>query len=160
MRRMSLYLGYNIVDELQQYGHLDDVIGDIVDAVAEGELPLSVTHEAPRENGRVYRVIVDNPEYESFVDSVGARNKQYSLRRLIYYVVDTGLLEEVVSKHDIKKEVSRYERANGYIMNIVKECSKLQRLRIDEISDLLGQLVLLVAKMHIEVRNGESATQH
>lgn len=159
MRRMSLYLGYNIVDELQQYGHLDDVIGDIVDAVAEGELPLGIAHEVPRENGRVYHIIINNPEYESFVDSVGARNKHYSLRKLIYYVVDTGLLEEVAHHHhNTAKEVSKYERADGYILNIAHECSKLRRLDIDEISDLLSQLTLLIAKMHAEVKNGESVT--
>ena len=160
MRRMSLYLSKEIVDELRRYGDLNEVIGDIVDAVAEGELPLGVAHEVPRENGRVYHIVVNNPEYESFVESVGARNKRYSLRKLIYYVVDTGLLEEVARHHNRLKEVSKYERADGYILNIAHECSKLRRLQVDEINDLLSQLMLLVAKMHAEVKDGESITQH
>lgn len=160
MRRMSLYLSNEIVDELRRYGTINEVVGDIVDAVAEGELPLGIAHEVPRENGRVYHIIINNPEYESFVDSVGARNKHYSLRKLIYYVVDTGLLEEVAHRHNTAKEVSKYERADGYILNIAHECSKLRRLDLSEISDLLSQLTLLIAKMHAEVKNGESVTQH
>ena len=123
---LSIYLHKDRVDILKTFGDLNNVINRILDACDEGYIELENKPECePRDGASRYNVIITNENYIELLGFYGVKNKNISLRRLIYWFVDNEMYNEL-----------DWEPINDYIDSDTVKINKLVQNTISNIDKL------------------------
>ena len=85
----TIYLHEYVIQILETFGKIDEVINKIVDIAMSGQLDIESAPVAPPQKDCTQCFIdIKNIEYLRLLDIRGHRNNRLSLRRLIYQFVD------------------------------------------------------------------------
>ena len=86
--KVSLYLDEYILEVLKAFGDLNTVVNKILECTSQtvdiGSLPVA---PASKECKRV-EVVIEEPTYLSYIQTMGRKSKKLSLKRLIYWFVN------------------------------------------------------------------------
>ena len=93
---LTVYLETRIIDILNCYGSLDDVVNRILEAGTRGEIDLMDKPTCPpKQNGQHYAVDITEPNYLELYNLYGAKSSRISLRRLLYWFVDNEIYNDL-----------------------------------------------------------------
>lgn len=94
----NVYVHKYISDTLRQFGSIDTVVNRIIDMGMTDKLCIDNLPAAPpRTTGDMVQlhINIENQEYNDLVAYHGSRSSTYSLRRILYHVVDNEILVEM-----------------------------------------------------------------
>ena len=126
---LSQYFHDYIVETLEMYGELSDVINKILDASDEGHFDIIDKPACEsREGCNRYNIRIRNENYLTLLKRRGVKSKSISLRRLVYWFVDNEMYEQL-GWQPIKDYISKDDqKINKTIDDILGKLNKLEYL--------------------------------
>lgn len=130
--KFSIYLSNNVIDILECYGPINDVVNKILECGAEGLFDImDKPTPPPKENGKQVIIDVTEPNYLALVDMYSVKSSRISLRRLLYWFVDNEVYVELGWEGVQKYKDSNAEKALTLLSNIKLYLYRLERLTIN-----------------------------
>lgn len=142
--KFSIYLSNNVIDVLECYGPINDVVNKILECGAEGLFDImDKPTPPPKENGKQVIVDVTEPNYLALVDMYSVKSSRISLRRLLYWFVDNEVYVELGWEGVQKYKDSNAEKALTLLSNIKLYLYRLEKLTTncdDQLSNIRNEL--------------------
>lgn len=159
--KQTVYLSYPVIDVLKCLGpSLDDVVNQIL---AYGEQGLFDIENKPpvgeKSDGKRCTINITNQHYIDMVATLGEKNNNISLRRLLHWFVEEEIYEEcgweVTSNTDTDDVKERKKRADQlekyYLFSRLKQ--QVMRLNKYHESETLHDIIRLLNKFEQEELN-------
>lgn len=125
---ISVYLHDEIAKTLQCFGNLSDVINDILTAGENGEFEITDKPACPSKDGaKRYRINVTNNYYLQLYHLHGSTSYVVSLRRLLYWFVETMVYDQLNWKPINQYDEKRLTQLNKIKNNIFNDLNKLKK---------------------------------
>ena len=127
--KFSIYLSNDVINILECYGPINDVVNKILECGAEGLFDImDKPTPPPKENGKQVIVDVIEPNYLALVDMYSVKSSRISLRRLLYWFVDNEVYVELGWEGVQKYQDSNAEKALTLLSNIKLYLYRLEKL--------------------------------
>lgn len=144
---VNVYLDNDIVNMIEYYGSIDDVVNRILDHGTYGDIELIdlPAVEMPKINGKQYKVNVTNQTYIELCELYTTKSSRISLRRIIYWF----MYNEKYIEFNWQSENKFINKSHEKIISIVGEIEpllyKLYKLlddngKIAALKDLLNEI--------------------
>lgn len=150
----NVYVHKYVSDTLKQFGSIDDVVNRVVDMGMDGTLCIENLPKAPpRTTGMVQlHINIENREYNELIACHGSRSSTYSLRRILYYVVDNEILVDMGwEPATVVKTPSLYEQKLAIVMT---ETVKLYNYSAPAQKPTIKKILVILEELH------EQGSQH
>ena len=93
---LIIYLEKRVIDVLNCYGRLNDVVNRILEEGAVGNIDVMDKPTCPpKQNGQHYSIDVTEENYLGLYNTWGPKSSRISLRRLLYWFVDNEIYNEL-----------------------------------------------------------------
>ena len=150
----NVYVHKYVSDTLKQYGSIDDVVNRIVDMGMNGTLCIENLPKAPhRTTGMVQlHINIENPEYNELISCHGSRSSTYSLRRILYHIVDNEILLDM--GWEPVTTVSKPSLYQQKLAIVMTEAVKLYQYAAPAKKPTIKQLLMILEELH------EQESQH
>lgn len=130
--KFSIYLSHDVINVLQCYGKLDDVVNKVLQSCEEGLFDImDKPKPPPKQGGRQVVINVIEPNYLELVRMYGPKSSRISLRRLLYWFVENEIYVELGWEEVEQYKNSTTEKAISMLSNIKLELYTLEKLIFD-----------------------------
>lgn len=131
VRKIDVRLHEDYYNVLTQFGTLDQVVDKAINAIEAGSIDLDVIPSCPPLTGtHKYIVTVDNLFYDDLVQIYGSHSNHISMRRILYYIVDSELYNAL--RWEPVRNISPTDRRNKRIDNLLYELAKVINSETDK----------------------------
>lgn len=131
VRKIDVRLHEDYYNVLTQFGTLDQVVDKAINAIEAGSIDLDVIPSCPPLTGtHKYIVTVDNLFYDDLVQIYGSHSNHISMRRILYYIVDSELYNSL--RWEPVRNISPTDRRSKRIDNLLYELAKVINSETDK----------------------------
>ena len=131
VRKIDVRLHEDYYNVLTQFGTLDQVVDKAINAIEAGSIDLDCIPACPPLTGtHKYIVTVDNLFYDDLVQIYGSHSNLISMRRIIYYIVDSELYNTL--RWEPVQSVSPASKRSKRIDNLLYEMAKVINSETDK----------------------------
>lgn len=131
VRKIDVRLHEDYYNVLTQFGTLDQVVDKAINAIEAGSIDLDVIPSCPPLTGtHKYIVTVDNLFYDDLVQIYGSHSNHISMRRILYYIVDSELYNAL--RWEPVRNISPTDRRSKRIDNLLYELAKVINSETDK----------------------------
>ena len=124
---LSLYLHNDVIDTLQSFGELDDVVNKILDECSVGSFDFTNKPNCrERDGARRINVNITNEDYLIALNTYGVKSKHVSLRRLLYWFVENEIYCDLAWEQVNAYKDSDTERLKRQLVICQSDLTKLQ----------------------------------
>ena len=126
--RIRIWLPVRDYNAILRKGQPDKVVNSICAAVARGEVShMGLPKLGQRDNDKLLIVNVTDEKFLELYDETLASGKQLSLRRIVHYVIEMELLNDIVGEEDADENT--YFIVNKFINLGVRIATKVPKAR-------------------------------
>ena len=131
VRKIDVRLHEDYYNVLTQFGTLDQVVDKAINAIEAGSIDLDNIPACPPLTGtHKYIVTVDNLFYDDLVQIYGSHSNRISMRRILYYIVDSELYNTL--HWEPVRNTSPASRRSKRIDNLLYEMAKVINSETDK----------------------------
>lgn len=126
--KLTVYLADEIVDVLNCYGDLNQVVNKMLEAGANGLIDIMDKPKVPeRKGGHYYQIDIQEPNYLSLLESFGTKSSKISLRRLIYWFIENEIYSELDWEVTDEFVESKVSKNYDFLMDLKRDVFKLSK---------------------------------
>lgn len=130
--RFSIYLSNEIIDVLQCYGTISDVVNKILECAADGLFDvMDKPTPPPKQNGKQVIIDVVEPNYLELIEMYSIKSSRISLRRLIYWFVENEIYADLGWEGIQQYKSNNVERAIDMFADIKLQMYRLEKLTVN-----------------------------
>lgn len=131
VRKIDVRLHEDYYNVLTQFGTLDQVVDKAINAIEAGSIDLDLVPACPPLTGtHKYIVTVDNLFYDDLVQIYGSHSNRISMRRILYYIVDSELYNTL--HWELVRNTSPTSKRSKRIDNLLYEMAKVINSETDK----------------------------
>jgi hypothetical protein len=131
VRKIDVRLHEDYYNVLTQFGTLNQVVDKAINAIEAGSIDLDCIPACPPLTGtHKYIVTVDNLFYDDLVQIYGSHSNRISMRRILYYIVDSELYNTL--RWEPVQSVSPASKRSKRIDNLLYEMAKVINSETDK----------------------------
>lgn len=131
VRKIDVRLHEDYYNVLTQFGTLDQVVDKAINAIEAGSIDLDCIPACPPLTGtHKYIVTVDNLFYDDLVQIYGSHSNRISMRRILYYIVDSELYSTL--HWEPVRNTSPASKHSKRINNLLYEMAKVINSETDK----------------------------